>query len=118
MKSLVRVTASYKDENGKFKGSQEFSCRMDTDFLLYGEKEQLAKVFQTMIDSQMVGHGGTHTYVSCEPVFHEPIALEADFEELWEELIAGVEYWSEETNKGTKFSVEETDTASIVTIKG
>ena len=97
MKNLVRVTASYKDENGKFKGSQEFSCRMDTDFLLYGEQEQLAKVFQEMIDKQMASYGGTHTYISYEPVFHEPIVLEADFEELWDKLIAGVEYWSEET---------------------
>ena len=97
MKNLVRVTASYKDENGKFKGSQEFSCRMDTDFLLYGEQEHLAKVFQEMIDQQMASYGGSYIYVSYEPVFHEPIVLEADFEELWDKLIAGVEYWSEET---------------------
>jgi hypothetical protein len=107
MKNLVRVIASYKDENGKFKGTQEFNCRMDTDFLLYGEKEQVAKVFQKMIDSQMVGHGGSFIFYSWAPVFHEPIALEADFEELWDTL-----------NEGTEFSVEETDTASIVTIKG
>jgi hypothetical protein len=107
MKNLVRVIASYKDENGKFKGTQEFNCRMDTDFLLYGEKEQVAKVFQKMIDSQMAGHGGSFIFYSWAPVFHEPIALEADFGELWDTL-----------NEGTEFSVEETDTASIVTIKG
>jgi hypothetical protein len=86
MKNLVRVIASYKDENGKFKGTQEFNCRMDTDFLLYGEKEEVAKVFQKMIDSQMVGHGGSFIFYSWAPVFHEPITLEADFEELWAEM--------------------------------
>jgi len=105
MKNLVRVTASYKDENGKFKGTQEFSCRMDTDFLLYGEKEEVAGVFQKMIDKQMEGYIGSYIFHSYEPVFQEPIALEADFEEIWETL-----------KEGTRFSVEETETAVVVTI--
>jgi len=105
MKNLVRVIASYKDENGKFKDTQEFSCRMDTDFLLYGEKEQVAEVFQKMIDKQMAGYIGSYIFYSWAPVFHEPIALEADFEEIWETL-----------KEGTPFNVEETETAVVVTI--
>jgi hypothetical protein len=89
MKNLVRVTSTYKDENGEFKGSQEFSCQMDTDFLLYGEKEEVARVFQAMIDKQMAGYIGSYIFYSWAPVFQEPITLEADFEEIWKTFKEG-----------------------------
>ena len=89
MKNLVRILAQYIDENGKRKGGQEFTTRMDSDSLLYAEDETLKILFQRLIDTQMAEYAGKYIYVEHELVFHEPVDLgdsEAAFNELIKEL--------------------------------
>ena len=80
--TLIRVIAQYHDENGKPAGGQEFTFRADSDHFLYAEKEVLTRAIQSMIDIEMDKWAGKYTYVDHELVFHEPIELQSNFEDV------------------------------------
>ena len=80
MNTLVRVIAQYIDENGKYKGGQEFIFRADSDIFMYADQEVLEKAIQKLIDVEDEKWGGYHNYISHELVFHEPIELTGDFD--------------------------------------
>jgi hypothetical protein len=79
-KTLIRVLTQYFDENGKAKGGVEFELRVDSDSLLYPPKDVLALTFQKLINAQMKNYGGRYEFLSYEPIFHEPLQLEGDFD--------------------------------------
>ncbi len=88
--NLINILAQYHDENGKPKGGQYFTVRADVSLFMYAPAEVVVDTLQKMIDERMVGYAGKHTYVEHEIIFHEPMELKDNFEEVFESVCAAI----------------------------
>jgi hypothetical protein len=85
-KTNFRIVTQYFDENGKAKGYQEFTVKMDLYAEMY-DQDNIVKAIKAMIvklDEKWAGH---HRYVDHSPVFHDPIAFDQEeFNKIYESL--------------------------------
>jgi hypothetical protein len=59
--------------------------RVDSDLLFYADADVIALAFQKMIDAITQSYCGKYVYQSYELVFHEPMQLTGDFDEIIEQ---------------------------------
>ena len=83
--TLCIVSAQYYDENGKAKGEQQFTLRVDSDACMYAPQELLKDAFQSIIEENY-RYGGRIEYRSHELVFFEPISCPNSLDERMDNL--------------------------------
>jgi len=88
METLCIVTAQYYNEDGKAKGGQTFSMRVDSDLFMYAPKELIADALQELIQENYPYEGRVE-YRSHELIFVEPIEIkDANLEARMDRLFA------------------------------
>ena len=75
------------NENGLAESFLEFQVRVDSDVLFYAPKEVIELTFQKMIDETMRDFYGNYVYVTHEVIFHEPMQLKGNFDELYQQSL-------------------------------
>ena len=83
--TLCIVSAQYYDENGKAKGEQQFTLRVDSDTFMYTKQQLLKDAIQSIIEENFP-YAGRVEYRSHELVFSEPIACVNSLDERIEHL--------------------------------
>ena len=71
--TLCIVSAQYYDENGKPKGEQQFTLRVDSNTFMYTKEDLLKDAIQSVIEENHP-YSGRVEYRSHELVFVEPIS--------------------------------------------
>lgn len=83
--TLCIVSAQYYDENGKPKGEQKFTLRVDSDVFLYAPTQLIKDALQSII-AENYKFAGRVEFRSFELEFSEPIVCKNNFGQRMQEL--------------------------------